>query len=67
MAVVSLTAPYRAWARSTIAVEWTGPGAEFDYVTLLDAAVERVAEASLDSESPVALSLPFRTGESTLT
>ena len=65
-AVVSLTAPETAPAGSTIAVDWTGPGAEYDYITLLDSTGEKRAEASLGGSSPVELGLPWATGDFTL-
>jgi Ca-activated chloride channel homolog len=66
-APVSLKAPETAPAGATIAVEWTGPAAQFDYINLLDAAGERVAEAAIGDENPVMLGLPFLTGDFTLT
>ena len=65
-AVVSLTAPETAPAGSTISVDWTGPGAEYDYVTLLDGAGQKRAEVSLGDSSPVELGLPWATGDFTL-
>ena len=66
-AVVSLTAPDTAPAGSLIDVQWTGPGAEYDYINLLDAAGERVAESYVGASSPVQVRLPFTTGAFTLT
>lgn len=66
-APASLNAPETAPAGATIAVEWTGPAAQFDYINLLDAAGARVAEAAIGDENPVMLGLPFMTGDFMLT
>lgn len=66
-APVSLTAPESAPAGSTIAVEWTGPAAEFDYINLRDAAGARVAEQAIGADNPLMLDLPWRTGDFALT
>ncbi|MFM2390785.1 MAG: hypothetical protein RLZZ437_2340 [Pseudomonadota bacterium] len=66
-AVVSLTAPDTAPAGSTINVDWTGPGTAYDYIHLMDATGTRVAEVSVGTTSPVAVGLPWATGNFTLT
>jgi Ca-activated chloride channel family protein len=65
-AVVSLTAPDSAPAGSAITIEWSGPAAEYDYINLVNAAGERVAEAKVGDASPASLRLPFKTGNFTL-
>jgi Ca-activated chloride channel family protein len=63
----SVTAPDSAPAGSTIAVDWTGPAAQFDYIALPDAGRGRVAEQAIGADDPVLLGLPWLTGAFTLT
>lgn len=65
-AAVMLNAPDSAPAGSLIEIGWTGPAAQHDYIKLLDAKGERVAEAAIGGDNPVRLRLPFTPGGFTL-
>lgn len=65
-AEVLLSAPDSAPAGALIEIGWTGPSAEHDYIQLLDARGERVAEAAVSDGNPVKLRLPFAPGSFTL-
>lgn len=63
-APVSITAPDSAPAGSVIDVAWTGPGAWYDYIQLVDADGKRLSEVAIGSgTSPVSLHLPWATGD----
>jgi len=58
----SLTAPETAPAGSLLRVDFAGPHEEYDYVRILDAHGEWLAETVVDAGPFVDVRLPFRTG-----
>ncbi len=61
-----LNAVETAAAGSRIAVSWTGPRSDYDYIRLFDAEGNWVAEAAVGEEDPLELQLPWLTGQFSL-
>lgn len=61
-----LDAPDSAPAGSLIEIGWAGPASENDFIQLLDAKGERVAEVAVADGNPATLRLPFTPGSFTL-
>jgi Ca-activated chloride channel family protein len=59
----TLSAADSAPAGSVLAVGFTAPKGEFDYIHLLNAKGERVAEAAVGNANPLSLRLPFELGQ----
>jgi len=62
LAKASLTVPETAPAGSSLRIEFVGPHEEHDYIRILDANGEWLAESAVDTERFVEVRLPFRTG-----
>ena len=58
----SLTLPETAPAGSLLRIDFAGPHEEYDYVRILDANGEWLAEAVVEGEPFVDIRLPFKTG-----